>query len=63
VYQEGVKKSGLSQALAKHALTPKNLMEARLTVPAFFHTFQALFSPGDRLARIQDIQAGPQIRR
>ena len=33
---EGVKKSGLSQAPAKDSLIPKNLAEARLTVPAFF---------------------------
>ena len=36
---EGVKKSGLSQALVKRALIRKDLGDARLTVPAFFHTF------------------------
>jgi len=33
-----VKKSGLSQARANHLLIRKGLDEARLTVPAFFHT-------------------------
>jgi hypothetical protein len=36
---EGVKKSGLSQAPAKNSLISKNLAEARLTVPVFFHAF------------------------
>ena len=35
-----VKKSGLSQALAKRSLIRKDLGDARLTVPAFFHSFQ-----------------------
>jgi hypothetical protein len=36
---EGVKESGLSQALAKQSLIRADLAEARLTVPAFLHTF------------------------
>jgi hypothetical protein len=37
--REDVTKSGLSQALAKHSLTRKDLGDARLTVPAFLHSF------------------------
>lgn len=37
--REAVKKSGLSQALAKGVLIRKDLGEARLTVPACFHSF------------------------
>ncbi len=38
--QEGVKKSGLSQARAKALAGSQALTEARLTVPAFFRTFK-----------------------
>ena len=37
--QEGVKNSGLSQAPVEHLLIRKDLPRARLTVPAFFHSF------------------------
>ena len=36
---EAVKKSGLSQALARCFLSRKDLGDARLAVPAFFHSF------------------------
>ena len=37
--REAVKKSGLSQAPAKRSLLRKDLDDARLTAPAFFHSF------------------------
>ncbi len=37
---EAVKKSGLPQALAKRALIRKDLGDARLAVPALFHSFR-----------------------
>ncbi len=46
---EGVKKSGLSQALVKRGLIRKDLGDARLTVPAFFHTFPELLPPNQPL--------------
>ena len=38
--QETVKKSGLSQALAKRSLVRKDLGDVQLTAPAFFHGFR-----------------------
>ena len=40
-----MKKSGLSQALAKRSLMRKDVHDARLTVPAFFHSFQVQNAP------------------
>ena len=48
---EAVKKSGLSQALAKCSLIRKDLGDARLTVPAFFHSFPSAIPNLDRHAR------------
>ena len=50
---EAAKKSGLSQALAKRSLIREDLGDARLTVPAFFHSFPAVETgkaSGGRLA-------------